>query len=269
MSGWTHTVLHHFQGYPTDGNQPYHSTVTFDAHGALYLTTYMGGENGPGGGTVIQMKPSNGGWSETMMYSMGGDGSSPVSGVTLDASGNIYGTALYSGWGAGTVFELTSSGGKWTEDVLHYFESQGDGGFPMGGLILDPAGNLFGTTSGGNDPYPSPTVFEMTNYGGNWQLNTLYSFAPLDNSPIAGVARDAAGNLYGTVYNIGGGCGLVFRLSPGQYGWPYTTLYDFSEPGMGCESRGGVAVDANGNIFGTTVWGGTYGPGVVFEISPE
>ena len=266
LGGWTHTVLHHFQGYPTDGNQPYHSPVTFDPQGAFFLTTYMGGDIGPGGGTVIQMTPLQGGWSETLVYSIG-DGSYPVSGVVLDASGNIYGTTLYGGWGDGVVFELTSSDGVWSETVLHYFESQGDGGFPMGGLILDPAGYLYGTTSGGNYPYPDPTVFEVTKSEGNWILNTLYSFPALDNSPIAGVARDAAGNLYGTAYSIGGGGGLVFKLSPGENGWTYTTLYDFPDCHLGCQPRGGVVVDASGNIY-STAQGGLYGGGVVFEITP-
>jgi len=264
---WTHTVLHHFAGYPTDGNQPYHSPVTFSAEGSMYLTTYMGGTLGVGGGTVVRLMPSGSGWTESIIYSLG-NGTYPVSGVIFDPSGNLYGTTLYGEgiYSNGTVFQLKPSGNGWTQNILHTFESGSDGGFPMGGLIFDPAGNLYGTTSGGNYPYPSPTVFEMT-YG-SWNLNTLYSFSPLDNSPIAGVARDAAGNLYGTAYNIGGGCGVVFKLTPGQYGWTYTTLYDFPNGNLGCGPRGGVVVDANGNVYSTTSGGGTHDAGVVFEISP-
>jgi uncharacterized repeat protein (TIGR03803 family) len=159
---WTESVLHSFDG-GTDGAGP-SSAVIFDKVGNLYGTTY-GGPPPANYGTVFKLAPSSGGWKETVLHIFlgGSDGGNPLSGVIVDASGKVYGTT--SGeltGGNGTVFELTpGSDGVWTETVLHSFTGGSDGGFPADPLIMDSAGNVYGTAGvGGN--LGSGVVFEIT-----------------------------------------------------------------------------------------------------------
>ena len=281
LGGWTHTVLHNFQGPPNDGDQPYHSPVTIDSSGNLYVTTSLGGQDG--WGTVVGLMRSNGGWTERVIHNFflgSNDGGYPVAGVIFDNAGRLYGTTSYgymyqrlnphnSGvepetLGRGMVFQLTPSGADWTEASLYNFPGGEYGGCPYGSLVFDHTGNLYGTSSGWC-PDGNPTVFMLQH--GTWAFDLLYDFTN-DLSPVAGPTVDTSGNVYGTAYDIGGGNGAVFKLTPGEYGWTYTTLYDFPDCNLGCEPRGGVVVDATGNIFSTTSGGGRYNGGVVFEITP-
>ena len=222
--------------------------------------------------------------SEQVLYSFcsytGCDGYQPVAPLVMDAAGNLYGTAAFGGtYNNGVVFELSPSGGTWTYTVLHYFgSSENDGGSPLGGLIFDANGNLYGTTSVGGANGPG-TVFEMTPNGdGTWTETVLYSFNGTDgNYPQAGVGFDTNGNLYGTT-TYGGtnstacnnGCGVVFQLQPGSNGtWTEKVLHNFNRNGKdGWWPRGGVILDASGNVYGTTIYGGTPDYGTVFELSP-
>lgn len=146
---WTHTVLHLFAG--SDGWGPTGDLV-FDLAGNLYGTTFEGGSHGQG--AVYELTPSNGGWTESVLYSfMGGtDGENTNAGVIFDKFGNLYGTTTYGGMyncgnqGCGTVYELTPSGSGWTKTILYNFQGRSDGDFP-GGLVFDDSGNLYGTTS--------------------------------------------------------------------------------------------------------------------------
>jgi uncharacterized repeat protein (TIGR03803 family) len=170
--GWTEQVLHSFLGATGDGATPAGNLI-LDGGGNLLGTTTAGGikSNGctAGCGTVFELSPSNGNWTETILYEFtdaNGDGSSPEAGLVEDPAGNLYGTTLHGGTsteGYGTVYQLApATGGGWTESVLHSFTGTGgDGAWPYGNLILDAAGNLYGTTSeGGNSS--SGTVFEIT-----------------------------------------------------------------------------------------------------------
>jgi uncharacterized repeat protein (TIGR03803 family) len=220
---------------------------------------------------------------ETILHSFGkpkADGQRPTPGLAFDASGNLYGTAQFGGaYGYGMLFEFTpETGGGYTEHVIHNFNfNHVDGIYPQGGVILDAAGNLYGTTNeGGADGYGA--VFEFSPHaGGTWTGKILYSFHALPDgqNPSAGLTFDPAGNLYGTteyggVHGANGG--TVFKLTPSAGGaWSKKTLYSFSDSGTdGYYVSSGVVLDASGNVYGTTVnGGGPHGAGIAFELTPS
>ena len=275
--GWTETVLYHFSNYP-DGAYPVAGLI-FDAAGNLYGTTGGGGTRDVG--TVFELTPkAGGGWTETVLYNFstkGPVGAYPYAGLIFDGAGNLYGTTSEGGTrGVGTVFELTpKAGGGWTEQVLYNFSTNGPvGAYPFAGLIFDAAGNLYGTTNrGGTHGYG--TVFELTpTAGGGWTEAVLYSFStngPVGAYPDAGLIFDKNGNLYGTTYEGGtDNSGTVFELTPkAGGGWTEKVLYSFHYNGPdGYHPWAGLVFDAAGNLYGTTSDGGTFGAGVVFEITP-
>jgi uncharacterized repeat protein (TIGR03803 family) len=158
--------VHNFQSNFRDGFNP-DAGLIFDGSGNLYGTTSSGGSDGYG--AVFELTPkAGGGWTEKLLHSFivngKNDGNSPVSGLVLDSSGNLYGTTQYGGtYYVGTVFELTpKAGGGWTEKIVHNFDSNNhkDGYSPVAGLIIDATGNLFGTTYSGGT-YGYGTVFEI------------------------------------------------------------------------------------------------------------
>jgi uncharacterized repeat protein (TIGR03803 family) len=296
--GWTETVLYHFDHGNSDGAFP-SAGLIMDGAGNLYGTTNNGGfadiwGNGCYCGTVFELSPiEGGGWRETKLHSFGygGDGAYPgYAGVIMDAAGNLYGVTGYGGiYGYGIVFELSPrAGGGWTETVLHSFGNGDDGSWPQGGLTVDSAGNLYGTTfwggiyrhcTGGNGG--CGTVFELSpSPGGGWTETVVHSFNGVDGwGPRSTLILDADGNLYGTT-EAGGvnpcagesaGCGTVFELSPSPGGgWTETVLHTFGHPATdGSQPWTGVTMDAAGNLYGATLDGGVYGYGTVFEMSPR
>jgi uncharacterized repeat protein (TIGR03803 family) len=271
----TFTVLHSFV-LPTGANPE--KALTRDAQGNLYGTTPQGGTFRKG--TVFKLDKN---LKYTVIYNFTGgtDGSGPVTYLSLDKAGNLYGTTEYGGDNCcGTVFELMPhSDGSWTESVLHSFTDL-DGQNPVAGLIRDPAGNFYGTTlGGGTQKCGCGTVFElMPHSGGGWTEKVLHSF---DNTgsdgyyPSANLTRDPSGNLYGTTpfggsdsYCFGGGCGTVFELSPTSDGsWNETILHAFTGGNDGWSPLGGLIRDASGNLYGTTSMGGSSKyDGVVFKL---
>jgi uncharacterized repeat protein (TIGR03803 family) len=277
-----------------DGAFP--SGLIMDAAGNLYGTTTEGGEggggadlcNGIGCGTVFQLTPTGTGWSEKVLYSFCpqsncADGAIPYAGLIMDGSGNLYGTSVRGGIGVGTVFQLRPIDTGWTETVLYSFGSQSaDGYFPYAGLIMDGAGNLYGTTSAGGANHWG-TVFQLTPTGSGWSEQVLYSFCSQFQcadgaSPYAGLIMDASGNLYGTTPDTGGGApygfGTVFKLTLTQTGWTETVLYHFCSQSNcvdGAWPYAGLVMDASGNLYGTTARGGanSYGfGGTVFQLTP-
>lgn len=296
---WTRRVLHYFKG-GKDGATPYAGLV-FDKAGNLYGTTEKGGSgygSGYGYGTVFELSPVGGGrWAERVIYSFqgfqAGDGESPVAGLVFDAAGNLYGTTEQGGslglcpYGCGTVFKLApASGGGWTESVIYQFNNDSDGLiFPMASLILDSAGNLYGTASqSGFSPWGG--VFELSPIsGGTWKQSVLYTFTggADGGTPVAGVIFDSAGNLYGTTqvrgnFGCGNGCGVAFKLSPGSDNvWTQSVIYTFGNwSGDGETPFAGLIFDSTGNLYGTTFSGGSgscndgngVGCGTVFELKP-
>jgi uncharacterized repeat protein (TIGR03803 family) len=296
------------------------SALIMDAAGNLYGTTGYGGNdgnsNGNGNGVVFQLSPDGAGWKETVLHrfcAAGGtcaDGSEPLAGLMMDAAGNLYGTTSAGGSGqvgAGVVFELSPEGSTWKEAVLYSFCQVGncnDGQTPLAGLIMDGAGNLYGTTeNGGGFDLPENAgtggmVFELsptaTRHGTKWNETVLHSFCSsaqcgdgahptasliMDCGPgINGFYDCTGGNLFGTTANGGGTSGgTVFELTPTGAGWTYAVAYDFCAK-AGCRDGdvpyAGVIIDPAGNLYGTTSGGGVPAKignnpgGVAFELSP-
>ncbi len=265
---WTETVIHAFYEQGDEGTNPHYGKLVFDQAGNLYGTTAYGGAHG--GGDVYTMTPSNGGWTESVIYSfvvVQNDGYMPQSGVLFDRSGNLYGTTYWGGADWGTVYELTPSGSGWTEQLLYSFQNGNDGVWPIGGLLLSPSGNLFGTTSTGG-ANGGGTVFELQPSQGSWIYTLLYSFTG-SGGPQASLTMDAAGSLYGTTYYDGAyGWGSVFKLTPSNGGWTYTSLHDFTGGNDGSRPVSDVIFDGQGNLYGTASLDGANRQGVVWEITP-
>jgi uncharacterized repeat protein (TIGR03803 family) len=182
-------------------------------------------------------------------------------GLIRDSAGNLYGTTNGGGAsGAGVVFQIDPSG---NETVLYNFTGGADGGFPFGGLIRDSAGNLYGTTNGGGAS-GAGVVFKVDRAGNE---TMLYSFTggPDGGYPLWVVlARDSAGNLYGTTSGGGAsGNGVVFKLDPSGN---ETVLHSFTGGADGSSPFAGVVLGSNGNLYGTTPFGGQTNAGIVFEI---
>jgi uncharacterized repeat protein (TIGR03803 family) len=273
---WTKTDLYSFQGTGVgDGCGPA-SGLTYDEAGNLYGTTRGGGH---GYGTVYALSPSAGGWSEAVLHVFeDSDGAYPVFGsVVFDPAGNLYGTTplggdvkCMSGSGCGVVFQLTPSGAGWDHNTLYTFEDGSDGAFPSGGVILDASGNLYGATATGGSN-GGGTVFELSPSNGNWNFALLASLVSdqQDAGSSGSLVMDKAGNLYGTTYGGGVyGDGTVFKLTPSNGGWTYTSLHDFYCATDGCGPYSTVVFDADGNIYGTASLGGTDHAGTVWEITP-
>jgi uncharacterized repeat protein (TIGR03803 family) len=280
---WTETVLYSFCSKAScpDGANP-QSGVIMDAVGNLYGATYYGGAP-PGGGAVFELTPGASGWTETILYSFSNDisdGEFPYGGLIFDAVGNLYGTTLAGGVSnLGTVFELSPVGGAWAETVLHSFGG-GDGAKPFAGLVLDAAGNLYGTTIYGGKQtcggLGCGTVFEFTpSAEGGWTETVLHQFAGGASDgelPQAGVILDSSGNIYGTTSQGGKecsglSCGTVFMLTAGGDGQWTESVFRFPGGRSGEMPTAPLTFDAAGSLYGTTTVGGNGGGGTVFRIS--
>jgi uncharacterized repeat protein (TIGR03803 family) len=298
---WTETVLYAFQGGLSDGQSP-GGQLLFDSQGNLYGTTFYGAIGGCfeiGCGSVFKLTPgTDGSWTETLLYAFtgGADGGEPSGALSQDSSGNLYGTTEMGGGplaGGGTVFELSpSAGGTWSLSTLFNFVATTDsetGEYPIGGVILDSAGNLYGTTECGGYTV-LPTGWSPCTYGfgavfklsrgvkGVWNEEVIYKFAGIADAAYADTPLlfDSAGNLYGTTFYGGepngvGGGGTAFELTRESDGtWTENVLSRFlgDTPNSGITPYAGVLRDSTGNLFGTT-WGrGELGYGVVYEVTP-
>jgi hypothetical protein len=282
---WQERIVYEFQGGSDDGEAPL-APLVMDSVGNLYGTTAWGGI---GFGTVFQLRREGGKWLETVLYKFtgGSEGGTPESPVTLDSAGNIFGTTYNgglrtcnAGGPCGVVYELRHAQAGWTERVIHSF-NYADGADPVGGLVMDKAGNLYGVTPFGGQPHlgpyePTGTVFELSPTASGSSFQVLYRFPPGAGGSYAGLTIDAKGNLYGTA-NVGGiyGLGSVYELQPPtEQGepWAFSTLLSFNFlNGIGPQT--GVALDPAGNVYGTA--GGGTGQncfqqgdcGLVFQLS--
>jgi len=265
------TLLHTFTGEPDGGNPS--AGVTRCPNGNFYGTTSLGGAANMG---VVYEVDAAGQYTLLHSFTGGADGGHPYAGVTCGSAGNIYGTTVYGGntvacpaqsylpGGCGVVFTLDASG---NETVLYSFTGEADGGYPYAGVILDPAGNLYGTTASGgteNCYLGCGVVYELNSTG---RETVLYSFAgaPDGAFPKAGVIRDSAGNFYGIAGLGASYAGVVFKLdTTGQE----TVLYSFTGGADG-DYPVGLIRDPAGNIYGTTQYGGAGGAGVVFGLDTK
>jgi len=279
VGGWNETVLYSFCSLRAcaDGQSPFFSNVLFSG-GNLYGTAQIGGAYG--WGVVFELSPDGSGWNETVLYSFCPEGGpcstssgNPAYGLVMDTGGNLYGTTSFGGANKhGGVFELSPSDGNWTEQVIYNGADGISSGFSQ--LTLD-GGNIFGTA--GSPSSDSSMVFELSPNGdGGWNSTVIHTFTGTGKGPSGAqyaVAFDNAGNIYGTSYYGGSkNYGTVYELSPGKKGkWTEKTLYSFKGGTKdGREPAAGVVLDADGNIYGTTFYGGKFGggggDGTVFEL---
>lgn len=277
-NGWTETVLYSFCSQPScaDGQMP-EGALIFDSLGNIYGTTVYGGAYGAG--TVYELSPSEGGWSETVLYSFCPFPciANPIAGVAMDKTGNLYGPTYYN-----DIFELSPGGEGWTESTLYEAGSN-----TPAGVSFDAAGNLYGVANGNGGDYPGGYVLELSPFESSWKLSVPYVFnenkagkyadgyAP-NSTPVF----DKKGNLYGTTrYDPALGStvgGTVFKLTPGKKKWAFKLLHTFTgKKGDGDLPLGPLTVDSSGNVFGTASYGGSdvacnggTGCGIVYELSP-
>jgi uncharacterized repeat protein (TIGR03803 family) len=259
--------LYRFKTTP-DGKNPRTGLVA-DTTGNGYGTTTYGGANGFG--TIYKLNGHTG--KETVLHSFSGttDGRFPEAGLIRDAANNFYGTTFEGGnvqcnQGCGAVFKMDRSGNV---TVLHDFSGGTDASNPYGNLVLDAAGNLYGTTDLGGT-FGAGTIFKVDTTGNE---TVLYNFTGgSDGSePESGLAWDTSGNLYGTT-SSGGlscsespyGCGTVYKLNPTTT--LFSLLHVFTGMPDGSIPVAGVVVDALGNVYGTTIFGGSLDQGTVFEV---
>jgi uncharacterized repeat protein (TIGR03803 family) len=230
------------------------------------------------------------GVNEKVVYTFGGsNGAIPQSKLVYTSSGELFGTTEIGGNtatcpntnGCGVVFELSAPNhGVRNYRLLYVFNGgTGDGQLPLGNIVFDGAGNLYGVTEFGGPgagSYGGGTVYKLSPAGGGlWTETVIHTFGSGSDGlwPLAGLTADAAGNLYGTT-SVGGtnNSGTVYKLTPNSDGsWSETILYSFG-PHQGADGyspAGEVILDATGNIYGTTVLGGTLNFGLVFELSPN
>ncbi|MGH6890011.1 MAG: choice-of-anchor tandem repeat GloVer-containing protein [Rhizomicrobium sp.] len=267
---WVSSTIWAFGGTSGDGASPT-SDLVIDKSGNLYGTTYLGGAYTAG--TVFELSNVNGVWTESILLSFSGKASGwePYAGLLMAGPETFYGTTQYGGdpGGDGTVFKLFKSGGMWKEEVLYAFTGGADGGEPWGPVIRDKNGALYGTTYAGG-PDDVGTVYELTRSGGKWTEAVLYAFN-FNNTdgynPLAGLTWGPSGSLYGTTAHGAGG-GAVFELTQTRGAWNETILHSFGGQGDGIYPQGGVILDKNGALYGTTVFGGTDNRGTVWKITP-
>jgi uncharacterized repeat protein (TIGR03803 family) len=284
-------ILHRFSGSP-DGENPISGLIR-DSEGNLYGTTALGGKSGRacgtyGCGTVFKLVKSGDTYTEKVVFAFAGgaDGLLPSSGLVRDADGNLYGTTpqgggsgCTSGSGCGTVYKLTSVG---DEEVIYRFTGGVDGATPSASLILDEQGYLYGTTAyGGNFGGPCTasgcgTVFEVE--PSTKREVVLYRFNGADGQiPMSPLIRDANGSLYGTTLTGGdvknlscdiqeNGCGVVFELTRSG---ALVVRHSFTGyPADGQNPLAGLIRDEQGNLYGTTAWGGRSDVGTAFKVRP-
>jgi uncharacterized repeat protein (TIGR03803 family) len=274
------TILYNFTG-GTDGREP-HGLLVRDSKGNLYGTTQYGGDLNvqcfftQGCGVVFKISPSG---HETVLYSFtgGADGGQPLAGLTMDSTGNLYGTtagggntncSYYTFVGCGVVFKIDTSG-HFT--VLYTFTGGPDGAAPESHLTMDSSGSLYSSTTAGGAAGQG-VIFKLDSSGTETALLTFHGTNGTE--PYGSLAIDAKGDLYGTTYGGGNlndcssgfGCGIVFEVKPnGQE----PILNVFTDGAGGARPIGGLLRDKKGNLYGTAIEGGSpCNCGVTFQITP-
>lgn len=292
-------VVYTFQG-GTDGVAPYAALLV--KSNEFYGTTFNGGVGPSGGfGTVYKLSPSS---VKSVLYTFqgGNDAANPEAGLIAGKGGVLYGDTAFGGGatkctgGCGAVFELTPSGSGYSERVIYAFQGGSDGIAPVGNLLLDKSGALYGTTDRGGGTPCAPgslppgcgTVFKLTPAGSGYTETIVYRFQGGNDGALVpdGLIRDANGALYGTTQAGGGsgcdagsgvdGCGTIFKLSPAGSGYTESVLHRFQgAPNDGSRPHGALLAGKNGVFYGVTVSGGPHsacmnngvaGCGTVFDV---
>ena len=272
-SNWVLSPLYNFSDQ--DGQPGWGVTLAPD--GTIYTVAMYASVLGGPCGTALHLRPSPtpprsvfNTWNGTALrtYVKSEEGC-PTGNLLLDSAGHLFGVTQDGGPnGWGSVFELTQNGSGWTESILYAFQGQNDGGAPYSGLIMDSAGNLYGTASAAGANRQG-VVFELKPSGGGWSEQVLYTFQGGNDGgqPVAGLIFDTAGNLYGATASWGsGGGGIVFKLTPSGGSWTYSVLTSLTG------SDGPVAsltMDPHGTLYGTTFMDDSFGYGSVFKLTPS
>jgi uncharacterized repeat protein (TIGR03803 family) len=272
---WAEQVLTNFPG-STYG--PYASApLVLDNAGNIYgigTDEYTNTDGEFVTGQLFELLNSDGSYTETTLhYFILGDTDAeyPQPGLVRDREGNLYGSSDEGGSSnEGTVFEFSPTGdGTWTETLIFQFGTE-KSDYPIGPMAIDKEGNLYGITANGGD-YGFGAVYRLSKENGAWEFRELYDFPPPNvlNPPTpGGLVVDDEGNLYVNTQYEGTGVGSLFKLTPAQGYWTYSLIHSFTGATDGGYPSGALAVDASGNIYGTTFLGGMYGNGTVFEFTP-
>lgn len=255
ITNGTLSLLHSFDY--TDGAIPY-AGLDLAKDGYFYGTTYLGGTYGDG--TIFRI--STLGSLQTLVSFNGENGELPVAGLIQGADGNLYGTTLEGGaYGDGTIFKMTTGGALTT--LVSFNDA--NGADPSSVLVQGTDGNLYGTTEiGGTNGLG--TIFKVSTSGA---FTSLYSFTGATDGaePIPGLIQSTDGNFYGVTIDGGnGGYGTLFQVTPSG---ALNVYYSFTNGLDGGNPWGGLMQASDGNIYGTTEEGGTYGNGTVFRIAPN
>lgn len=291
-SGWTPGLVYSFGTTAQFGTNPQNGLLR-DSSGNLYGTTSAGGNGTKKAGAAFMLLPPKGTrttWLARFLATLPGTASGPL---VQDSAGNVYGTTVNGGTSnAGMVFKISPTSAartSWVLSTLHVFKpGSTDGVAPVGGVILDGSGKLYGVTAQGgttaSPACPNPTgcgvLYSLTPPAAGataWKETILRSFATTTGGggilPAGALQRDSSGNLYG-VTQAGGasGAGTVYRLAPpatGKTAWTQTTLYNFKTDGIdGTQPLAGLLRDSSGKLFGTTSAGGLAGLGTIFGLTP-
>ncbi len=298
-NSYAEQFLYSFPYSKTDGISP-NGPPLVEASGDLFGTTSAGGTTG--NGTVYEFSPSGSTYVEKVVYNFGGgtNGSMPNSSLVGDSNGVLYGVTQYGGScnasssGCGTVFRLVPSGSKYTEQTIYRFHGPpADGFLPIGKLLVDAGGNLYGTTYAGGsgscalegENLGCGTVFKLAPSGSAYTESFVYSLtggaAGFYPGAIngGGVIADSSGALYGSIAFGGKGCvrgsincgyGVIFKLTSNGSNINETVIHSFSGPHVDGQNPSGLYMDnTTGSIYATAVGGGSHGYGSVFELSPK
>jgi uncharacterized repeat protein (TIGR03803 family) len=294
------TVMHNFRAHPAAYPA---SGLIADAEGNFYGTTAIQNTSCPPlCGTVFELAHTSSGYQYHVIHNFRGpqgDGELPFGRLLFDSAGNLYGTTFSEGDSnctsqhadCGTVFKLSRTVTcHWSEKVLYRFKGGADGAFPAGNLVIDSAGNLYGTAFGGGSfngnlcrTFGCGAVFELSPSASGWTETVLYNFTGgSDGWRPAWLTPDASGNLLGVAESGGtvnstcgsSGCGTVYKLSSTANGWALSVLYSFSGGSDGAYPSSQLIFDPQGNLYGAAAGGGLvacdgFSCGTIFELSPN
>jgi len=267
---WIETVIHSFSG-STDGLIPSAPLLFERSSGRLFGTTEAGGQKSCG--TAFQLGLSGGDWTLSTIYNFQGDvdGCSPITQMQEGPEAGTLIGSTYEGGASntGTIFELAYSNGVWTKTIIHDFSGGLDGGVPYD-LVKGKGGTIFGVANTGG-MFGAGVVFELKPHHGTWRFKVLYSFGGLDGANPTGLCFEGnTESLYGVTKNGGDSTrGIVFQLVPNGTHWTETVVHSFKGGNDGAYPEARPLVDSDtGEVYGTTLAGGTFDSGTVYAITP-
>jgi uncharacterized repeat protein (TIGR03803 family) len=273
---WAETVLYNFADIIYAGPS---GPLAIDGEGNIYgAGTAWGYDNGQYyGGELFQVLNNAGTYTGSTLHSFVGgddDGAEPNAGLVRDSAGNLYGSTLAGGAlnDNGVIFQFHPNGdGTFTENLIYEF-GQGKTDCPVGPMLMDKLGNLYGTTAC-SGAYGYGSVYKLSQANGVWTFESIYDFTPSPNFGAppnpGGLVMDSEGNLYGnTEYEGVYGVGSLYKLSPTVGYWKFTLIHSFTGSTDGGLPVGGVAIDGAGSLYGTTFSGGLFQYGTVYKFSP-